>query len=64
MSIQVPSRRRGCSTALAACLFLIASLCGGIAAHSQTNISPRSYEEINNRAVADQSSFYVYLDQD
>jgi hypothetical protein len=64
MTTQEPSGRRGCSTALVFCLFLVTLLCAVVPAHGQTNISTPAYQLINKRALADQGNFYVYLDQD
>ena len=64
MSKQHSGRWLGCSTAVVFCLVGVICLCAGIPAHGQTNISTPAYQLINQRATADQSNFYVYLDQD
>ncbi len=64
MFVQRSSGQPGFTIHLCACFFLAISACVRISAQGQTPISTPAYELINNRAAADQASFYAYLDQD
>lgn len=64
MLAQRPDRWRDWRVALFLGVLLICLLCLGSPAQSQTGISGPAYQLLGQRVVANQGSFYVYLDQD
>src|ERR1017187_2021700 len=65
MRLQQAKTRRSCTVSLALCLFLITALSLNRLAQGQiNNISGPAYDLLSQRTAANQSNFYVYLDQD